>query len=376
MNDNGGIIALSGFTYQIKVFFYYLSFLEENDVVNFEYLEDISLLKINSSDLDDKYEAFYTSLNNNGKYSVIQVKKNNITSGKFKSILYNWLILEHKYSNIENYILCSTYDLNINSLIFDKKNLFKEINESNKKQRALISNVKQAYNNDYELFSEKYNSILSKVKLLNASSIDDMIYDRYKKLLRKTKPTEVIYRLRIEEAMRRIQYDLLATINKRIPYQCDLEKLLIYLEDVCNSISEDRIEMSYIAFKSKIELEIDKIKPTREYKQLMFCYNDNKFIARHIMYELYYENFRNFSLENNRITKINSIENRTYENFEDVVIDLKEENNDTPSRRLRRCKKESNHYIESEEAKYGALIYMTREAEQEQRISWKEDENE
>ena len=44
--NNSGIFSLSGFAYQIKVFIYYLSMLEDGYTIGYETYDDIALKKI------------------------------------------------------------------------------------------------------------------------------------------------------------------------------------------------------------------------------------------------------------------------------------------------------------------------------------------
>nr|WP_296084689.1 hypothetical protein [uncultured Blautia sp.] len=68
--------------------------------------------------------------------------------------------------------------------------------------------------------------------------------------------------------------------------------------------------------------------------------------------------------------KIQEIEETTYENFEDAKYKLQISGMDTPMNRLEETKQRSNSYAESEQIRYGAGIYLTREDEIERQISW------
>ena len=80
-------------------------------------------------------------------------------------------------------------------------------------------------------------------------------------------------------------------------------------------------------------------------------------------------------LEINKTRKIQEIEETTYENFEDAKYKLQISGTDTPMNRLEETKKRSNSYADSEQIRYGAGIYLTREDEIEHQISWEDEDN-
>lgn len=56
--DNSGIYSLSGFSYQIRVFVYYMLKLKEGMQIEFETIDDINMKKIKPQQLDDFDENF------------------------------------------------------------------------------------------------------------------------------------------------------------------------------------------------------------------------------------------------------------------------------------------------------------------------------
>ena len=80
-------------------------------------------------------------------------------------------------------------------------------------------------------------------------------------------------------------------------------------------------------------------------------------------------------MELNKISKIRDIEETTFDNFENVKFSLQMEGKDTPFQRLNETKRQSNSYADSDQIKYGAGIYLTREDEQEHQISWEDQDN-
>ena len=126
---------------------------------------------------------------------------------------------------------------------------------------------------------------------------------------------------------------------------------------------------------NKIDFADLKIAQSREYKQLLACKMPQKLIETHLQYGSYYQNVCYKYLELNKISKIRDIEVTTFDNFENVKFMLQTEGKDTPVQRLSETKKQPNSYADSEQIKYGAGIYLTREDEVEHQISWEDEDN-
>ena len=104
------------------------------------------------------------------------------------------------------------------------------------------------------------------------------------------------------------------------------------------------------------------------------CNLPRKSIENHLMYKIYYESLKCSYMENNRVRKIDEIEDTTYENYEFSKVILEQNNKDTPINRLIEVKDKPNSYAHNEQIKYGAAIYLTRaDIEEERQISWKDD---
>lgn len=61
----------------------------------------------------------------------------------------------------------------------------------------------------------------------------------------------------------------------------------------------------------------------------------------------------------------------SFENFEDVLGEIGDE--DTPQKRLQNSQAKRNDYAPNQQIGYGSYIFLTRDEEQEMRISWKDD---
>ena len=80
-------------------------------------------------------------------------------------------------------------------------------------------------------------------------------------------------------------------------------------------------------------------------------------------------------MENNRVNKIDEIEETTFEAFQNVKFKLKKMRTDTPYNRLEETKKYPNSYAQNDQIKYGASIHLTKENIGEKQISWEDNEN-
>lgn len=58
MSENPGIVSLGGYAYQIKIFISLLPHIKENDTIEFETLDDIT---VSENNIDSKSEYFCTT---------------------------------------------------------------------------------------------------------------------------------------------------------------------------------------------------------------------------------------------------------------------------------------------------------------------------
>ena len=381
MTDSG-LISLSGFSYQIKVLILYMSKLVSDSQIEFETLEDISIKdnKFNTDHFISKPENFSTLLKDDTTYEVIQVKQTKLTDAVRKKILFNWFILEDTYSyKISKYIFFYDSEYGSDNVLFSlkTKDLYDEIMKSDKKSNALISIVKKKYNNNYDKFEKSFKSIISKAELNTADDLDSKIFDAYSETFRRDALKPMRYTARISEYMNMIIGDIIKKASKREPYICTKKHMMIMVENICERITNDRFEPNFICFKksTKINLLDELITNSREYKQLKTCSLDDRLIEEHLLFQEYYNHIRTRSLLDRQDEKIESIEERTYGNFTDVVLELQEDDKDTPTKRLVKTKAKGNSYCFNDELKYGSCVYLTKNSiPSQQKISWEDDE--
>lgn len=375
INDSG-IASLSGFSYQIRVFIYYLAEIEPLKQIEFETLDDVVENKesVEIDFFDKKFEYMNTFESSKDELRAIQVKRTSLTRANLNKVLLNWILLEN-LKDIKEYILFteSSYENKDNLFNIDTKKLFNDIKNSSQKKNSLKTKVKDL---KYTLteFEEKINIIRNKYTFINLQDIDNEIYKKFEIIFRKNAISNTKYILRVKSLIEIINADIMESIFKNNSFVCNHSKLMKYIEDICTKINSDKCEpQSFSSFKKScfIDLSNESIIKSREYKQLKFCKNEKDFISRHLIFKQYYQSYRDSLLLDNQEDLTMDIENRTYNNFCDARDDLSE-NEDTPYKRLSKTKKKDNEYCFNTDLKHGSCIYLTKDnIEENIKISWK-----
>lgn len=377
--DKSGINSLGGFAYQIKVFVLYMLSMDENMQAGFETVDDVSIKKITPETVDDNEDKFKNLIVSSKGTKVIQVKRTAITEIVAKQVLYNWILLEGSNKGITEYILFTDGSYENNDIVFSvsAEELYLEVLNTKKTQKATIAKVKKKYEEDKQGFIDVYNAVKKKYSFVSVDKIDDEIDEKCKILFKKAGINAIIYYSRIKELLKHITFEIIKKINEKAPYVISYEEMMAYSEDICNRFTNQYMYPSYSEFKklNRIDFWDLKIAQSREYKQLLACKMPQKLIEMHLQYGSYYQNVCYKYLELNKINRIRDIEETTFENFENAKYMLQCEGKDTPVQRLNETKKQSNSYADSEQIKYGAGIYLTREDEQEHQISWEDEDN-
>lgn len=374
MDNNSGIHSLAGFSYQIKIFIYYASNLKNNEQIEFEGLEDVSIRNSyhRIDENSDKFSTYYISADT---YRVIQVKRTAIDEKTSKKIIYNWLLLANKNINIEKYILVSDTEYHNSGKIFDRNifDFYNEIMASKKIKSALITKVKNAYNGDYDNFKNKLENIQRKYEFINKSNIDSLLESKYQIHFRKAANSMVFYE-RLKNYLQEITVDIMSSVDKGNKYVLTYSGLLRKIEDICKRFTENEFNPIFADFRrlQTVDLKDTKVASSREYKQLSYC-GDESFIKKHLLYNLFYKELREKYKIRNDKSRIESIEYRTFDNFETVKGKLIRQNCDSPINRLEETNEKTNSYCVNEEIKFGSAIFLTRKIEQEKQISWKDD---
>lgn len=376
--DSSGINSLSGFSFQIKVFVYYMLMLEEGMQIEFETLEDVNIKNIENGKIDQKSENFISKLLTINSNIAIQVKRTGITNAVAQQVLLNWILLESSENNISEYLLFTDSEYDNKDIIFKKSatELFDIIVDSDKQKNATISKVKKLYKDNYTDFEKIYEEIKRKYTFKSIGCIDKQIDDGCSVHFRKL-ANKVVYNQRLKELLQHITVQIMEAVDKRRPYVIGYEEFIKLIEDISCRLTEEITAPLYSNFKKihTVDLSSIKISESREYKQLVACELPNMLIKQHLLFGMYYENTKFKYMETNKISRIREIEETTYENYENVKFRLQKNKEDEPYNRLEETKKMPNSYAENEQIRYGAGIYLTRENIDKNQISWEDEQN-
>lgn len=374
---NVGVTSLSGFAYQIKAFLLYLSQITEEQQVEFESLDDITITDVASNDRTED-SCLKRIKDSAGNIVAIQVKQTNVTPAVCRKVLYNWLLALKVEPALNNFVLCVEDGRSISETVFfnGAKQEFNIIMNSNDSAIALTSRVKKIYHEDFEQFQKDYNFICNHRKIKRLS-IDSELAEILTREFHATAGTvgPVFFRYRIEELFHRICAEIIDCALQRKPYICTNNRFEQICEEICKRISNDCFEPDYNAFVQNVQpfVENEELRNCREYRQLEHCKLPIPKILDHIRWEQYYANIRQYYLLDACGDKITTTETVAHENHCSVVMELKDENRDTPLQRLLQTKKQPISTLTNELSRWGAYVYLTKEGALNQ-ISWKDDD--
>lgn len=377
--DSSGINSLSGFSYQIRVFVYYLLSLKNNMQIEFETIDDVNLKKIKPNEIDDYDENFMSKVSGIDCNMAVQVKRTNITDSIAKKVILNWILLEASENEVSKYVLFTDQQYNNKDILFDisAEELFKCVEKSNKTAKAIITKVKKKFKKDFENFEKKYTSISEKYEFISLENIDKKIDDASAILFRKAGVNKVVYYRRIKELLQHITVQVMEAVNNKTPYIICFDEFMALVEDICSRITEEVMRPLYSDFKKMHSVNFNdlKVANSREYKQLVACELPQMLIEQHLGFCGYYESLRFSYMEANKISRIKDIEQTTYENFHNVKFRLQRNGQDEPYNRLEETKKQSNSYADNEQLKFGSGIYLTKDGMEDIQISWEDEDN-
>ncbi len=376
--DSSGINSLGGFSFQIKVFVYYMLDLKEGMQIEFETLEDVNVKKIKADSIDNNSENFISNILCKDSNTAVQVKRTDINNDVALKVLLNWILLESSKNNVTEYVLLTDSEYNNTDIIFDKtsQELFDIIKKSNKKSNATISKVKNLYKDRFKDFEKVYESIKGKYSFISLDDIDKHIDDRCAIHFRKA-ANGVVYKQRLNELLQHITVEIMNSVNNKTSYTIEHIELSKLLDEICSRLNEKVTAPIYSDFKKlhSIDLTDSVVSELREYKQLVACQLSENLIKQHLIYKMYYENTLYKYIETNKQSKIEEIEETTYENYENVKFKLQKEKCDEPYNRLEETKKMPNSHAGNEQIRYGSGIYLTREDIEKNQISWEDEQN-
>lgn len=376
--NDAGLNSLSGFSYQIKVFILRLAQTQKGQRVEFETLDDVAVRSLtNKESASDS--CFKWSIDENSTVEVFQVKQTNVTETIGRQVLYNWLLAYNQKSNISKFTLYIAKGYSFNSKAFTNgaKKEYQVIVESDKTSTALISRVKRIYQNDSDKFNEDYDTICSKIRVVNLSDIDKLIANNLSIPFHATATDigQTYFEKRVEELFTRICARIMDCAGQRIPYVCNHELYMQLCEEICRDISPSQYTPDYESFSqvfTQCELT-DEIMESREYRQLSYCKLSSAEILEHLRWEQYYQSIRQHYLADAKKEAIAETEKIAHQNHVDVVYELQADGKDTPRLRLIKTRRCGISTLNSEFSRWGTYIFLTQDALPNQ-ISWKDED--
>ena len=378
--NNYGINSLGGFVFQIDTFIYYALKLQQDETLEYESIEDVSIRR--KEDFDTNEDSFRTNLiSPSDSYTVIQVKHTNLTDAVVKKVLMNWVLLEYSGVNVEKYILfgISSYENNGNINDVDNRSLYNEIiNNRERRQNSIKKKLKDIFNNNYDLFNRIVNKIKSTSTIKTPDSNKDLLIEEAKDLFHKDGVMFPVYLSRIKSLRSRIYYAILEAIKNKTSYKLKYATFRKIIESITNEITDEFPLVSFTDYKKEHPININKISNLREVKQLQTCNLTNNGIIRRIHRCNYYSDYQYKLKEQAKVSTIENIETAAYENFEDAKERLIMNNNDTPYERLTQTEDKSNSFCDNEFLKKGVCIYLTKDKEitGDKQVSWEDDSDE
>ena len=379
--NNSGIYSLAGFAYQIKVFIYYLTQLQDNYALGFETYDDVALQRtdIDSAEQEGKLQTYNSIFNSPSGITALQVKRTTLSNDDYEKVLFNWIILNNSSANVENFVLLVDKSYGNTDSVFptDLSSLYNKIINSNSNRNALITQVKEIINNNYTLFTQLCKSIKDRYTFKEIDDIDNEILESYKPIFNHGGVKDVIYKLRIRDLAEKIQYALLEDISQNHFYKCDYAMFKTIVEDVVARIKDDLYippDFSDFRRNSRVDIADTAISKSRQYIQLKKCAIPDSLIKEQLIFEEYYNAYKLRCLENLKSTNVENIEHTTHFNFEITKSNLQANNNDTPNNRLVHTQEKANTYAQNDQIRNGSAIHLTKaDTAADMLISWEDE---
>lgn len=284
---NSGLVSLSGFAYQMKVFLLLLSKTIEGQQVEFETLDDVVVSDIIDSNKEED-RCLKRIKTSDGHITAVQVKQTNVTPAISRKILHNWLLAYATEPSITSFSLYTEKNRTVSQAAFcgEAETEFKAIIESSELPTALISRVKNLYGMDFDRFKDDYHFIINHMSTTQ-EDVDSALSDVLKREFHATAGTvgPVFFECRIKELFHRICSRIIDCSLKREPYICTNGEFEQLCEEICKCISAEHFEPDYQAFSKNIKPLVlsEPLMSCREYRQLEYCcHGKSSFLSRQI----------------------------------------------------------------------------------------------
>lgn len=381
-SSGSGIISLSGFAYQIKIFIYLLAKLNENEQIEFETLDDVTIRNIAENDTQNDY-CIKSQKDSSGNITVFQVKQTTVSKAKCRDILYNWLLALDKNREIKHFVLYveKGYSVNLDPFSSGAAAEFATIIQADPKKKAtsLISKVKSIYKDNEEQFSKDYEFICANYRVAEIEDIEKTLATEMNAALHLDANSigPVYAQRRVEEVITKVCARIMTSVSQRKPFMTQRQEYMQICEEVCRNISPTQYSPDYASFERLYAFNevSDDIAASREYKQLQYCNLPDTQVFNYLLNEQYYKQIRQHYLLDAQQSQIEAIEGVVYQNHAGVVAELELDNKDVPRRRFLHTIRQPISYLSNEQSRWGAYVFQTNESAVKQ-ISWKDEEDE
>lgn len=375
-----GIVSLSGFAYQIKVFVLLFASLQQGEQIEFETLDDIAIQNIAQSDANNDL-CVKTRTDNENTITVFQVKQTNVSAAKSRNVLYNWLLALNKNRNVSKFTLYIDNGYTFSAAAFSSgyEKEYATIIGSDKDPTALVTKVKSIYGDNEELFKKDYDFVVGNYSIKQILNIDSELIKALSTALHFDANTigPVYAKQRLEELFTRVCARIMTSVSQREPFYSTREEIMQICDEICRNICPDKYAPDYSSFErlhafSTVSADVQA---SRAYRQLQYCNLGAPDTMKHLLWQQHYQNIRHHYLLDAQQSTIDAIEDVASENHKDVVRELQEDGQDTPRRRLIKTKRQAISALNDEHSRWGVYVFLTNDTG-DKKISWKDDENE
>lgn len=373
--NNSGITAQYGFQFQKLAFILYMLLeVAPNKTFVYEGMDDIDVNNM----IEHKDECVATC-RCTGSFN-IQVKSGSVTRAVWKRVVENWMLMDNRTAKVlmtENEVddhfkgddivieiyrdILSGKDKHKNSILNRVYRKFHDSEENQLKSiiRKTIRESKTETMSMQELKHKIDNNFIS------SYCSDIVIYDLAKKERAK------FFR---ERCISRID-ECIEQKNKSIFSYNDFMNIETIAKE---SISDHRYRIDIAKVRKRKQAEAKKIiKATtlREIEQLRYVHDDDTFIVKQLVNELFYKDFRNIYVGTIENIEISNIEDEAYTNYDDIKENLSFDgtcNSVNLYNKTIRIPLRSSPLLPGGPYSKGCYIFLTSEnADENRRISWK-----
>ena len=366
-----GIIAQYGFLFQRYVFIdTVISHASMDLFFTYEGVDDI--------DINNYVDGENIALVSTSKNTYLQVKSGTVSKECWAKVLGNWILTDDCKEGAFS-LICENdlgFDIGDENTIETVYKYFE--NGSSKDKRAVAKRVyEKLFKDNSEDEIKKLISDITKDCSIRVSPMDSIIEDLCQ-IISETYCTDIkVYERAKKSRTERILIYLMAEIDEAIQdknkYTLTFQKLMDIVGKVKNEISDDKyiVDTSDIKKKKKKDVEaLLKDSNLREIRQLRLVKNDTGFIARELVNELLYKDFRDVYADGG--IEVSNIEADAYANYQDTIFEI----DTTPTPKevfINTTKKEIHSSIMPDSPIYrnGCYVYLTGdEADDEKQITW------